>query len=319
MSDYSFRIRLERSPSTTADIEANSIEIPVPEDVPDLVLCALDEDAPLKDADAWILKGSGWPSEQAAIDAGERCKNALMVALAHLRIGADLGGRVAKEGMITEVFKEKIEVETGRRALNDVLGLTVFESEPPPHFVKVGSPSVTVGIQEDKFTTVLAHLVQQPPALSGRESLSLELFLASFFQDTADARFLLLIMAVEALIEREDRPTDVVAHVDHLIDLTQSANDLPKSERDSLIGSLGNLKKQSLGQARRSLISSRLGDCTYQGESAVEFFERCYRARSELVHGNDPLPTQQDVDSLAATLEVLVSDLLSGGKLDTSH
>lgn len=319
MSDYSFRIRLNRSPNKTAGIGASFIEIPVPEDVPDLVLHTPGKDASLKDADYWILRGSGWPSKQAAIKAGERYKNVLMITLAHLRMGADFGDRSGQEGFITDVFKDKIEEETGQRVLNDVRGLMVFESEPPPRFAKVGPMSATGVIAGNKFTTVLSHLVQQPPAISGRESLSLELFFASFFQETADARFLLLMMAVEALIEEEDRPEEVVAHVEHLIDLTKNAEDLPEPERNSLLGSLGRLKTQSLGQARRSLISSRLGDSTYKGKSAVDFFEHCYNIRSKLVHGNDPLPAQQDVGSLAATLEGLVSDLLSGGKMDISY
>jgi hypothetical protein len=50
----------------------------------------------------------------------------------------------------------------------------------------------------------------------------------------------------------------------------------------------------------------------YGDRTAPDFFSYCYQMRSNLVHGNLPVPTFEEVGGVAATLEVFVSDLLTG-------
>lgn len=45
--------------------------------------------------------------------------------------------------------------------------------------------------------------------------------------------------------------------------------------------------------------------------TSAAFFTRCYDLRSDLVHGNMPLPTYEVLSQLVGTLEVFVSDLLT--------
>jgi hypothetical protein len=49
----------------------------------------------------------------------------------------------------------------------------------------------------------------------------------------------------------------------------------------------------------------------YQGLAPDIFFKKCYGIRSLLVHGSSDTPTPEEVDEIAASLEVMVSDLLS--------
>jgi hypothetical protein len=48
------------------------------------------------------------------------------------------------------------------------------------------------------------------------------------------------------------------------------------------------------------------------GESPELFFTNCYNMRSALVHGeSDERPSPSDVDIRAASLEIMIGDLLS--------
>ncbi|MGC5165573.1 hypothetical protein [Luteimicrobium sp. DT211] len=143
-----------------------------------------------------------------------------------------------------------------------------------------------------------------------RRRLAFAVYSSSFSVTEPDARFLVLMAALEALIEPKQRPSEVVDHVDALIASTKASN-LPDAEKASLVRSLNWLRVQSIGQAGRELAST-LGEKVYDGRKPAAFFKRCYSTRSDLIHGNIPLPERQDVDRMAAILQRFVGDLLSG-------
>jgi hypothetical protein len=165
---------------------------------------------------------------------------------------------------------------------------------------------------EARFCKVFQRAAESPVPLSDRDRLSHQLFHASFFQTSEDARFLLLVMAIEALIESPLRSAAELGHVDAWIKSTADAVGLPKIDKKSLLISLGWLRHQSIGRAGSELARARLGDRRYDGLSAVRFFRRCYELRSRLVHASPPVPSLTKIGAVVHQLEVFVSDLLSG-------
>lgn len=169
---------------------------------------------------------------------------------------------------------------------------------------------MTRGTTPESFLSAYAKSLEISPAISQREELSYTLFNASFFQPTADSRFLLLVMAIEALIQPEHRSDKSFTHVDSLIQQTKNS-DLPEQERNSILGTLHWLRYESINQAGRRIVTERIGDRTYIEKTAADFFTHCYQIRSNLVHGNLPIPTFEEIGGVAATLEVFVSELLT--------
>jgi hypothetical protein len=92
--------------------------------------------------------------------------------------------------------------------------------------------------------------------------------------------------------------------------------DLSTREKVQLKSRLGGLQSESIRQAGSRLVRERLGDRSYNGKPAEVFFETCYNFRSSLAHGETPLPTSNQINSVAAPLEVMVSHLLSTDLLD---
>ena len=309
MSDYTFRLRFNIPESTALEVHDTTLDLSGPHH-PSLSLSADEKGQSIKEAKGLVLKGSGHPSETAAVSTGEALRDALTLALAYCRIGADFGDRAGRGGF-TNVGLRMLEQETGSRVMNEIHGLMVYPTSPPPKLARSGHPTLILATPAEKFARAFAHAASTGYVLSERERLSYFLFTSSFFERSPDARLLFLVMSVEALIHLQPRPARVAQHVESLIALTRDAPDLAPSERDSLLGRLQWLRRESIRQASRRLIADKLGGNTYADQPASDFFLHCYDLRSALVHGSQPYPTKEEVGSAAANLEVLVANLLA--------
>lgn len=314
MPDFSFRVRFLRSPTDTVNIDAPRWEWSIGEDLPSLVLCSHQQEDVIKDSKTLVFKSEGWPSEEDAAQASGKYVPALMLTLARLRVGADFGSR-APNSAFTRAGLGMLEKESGFRVLNDVHGLMFYESEPHPRFVNFGA-DVIREVNQRHLEQVFSIAVEETGQPTERERLALDLFNASFFQHSADSRLLVLVMAVEAVLDPPLRSEKAVTHIESMITATKESELLSPNEKQSLLGSLNWLKCESINQTARKLVANRLGERKYMEKEAPAFFSYCYNLRSQLVHGEHPLPTQEEIGSAVGELEVFVSDLLSGNLRD---
>lgn len=306
--DYSFRIRLNRCPTTAIQTDKAEVAFDVHEKNVSVLLRSSQENS-LKDSESLVLVGGSYSNEELANASGVRYRDALMVALAGSQVGVDFGFRAAK-GVFTSHGLEWAGTRVGARVLNDVHGLMVYETEPRPRFVSM-TATPTVGKDADAVVSNVQTAIQARPILSDRELVSFTLFNASFFQPTSDTRFILLVMSIEALIDRNERREDAVELVDALIENANRSN-VEQKEKDSIVGSLRQLRKESINQAGQRLAVDRLGaDARYQELRPREFFAKCYKIRSNLAHGNTPLPDFNEVGSVASALQLFVADILT--------
>jgi hypothetical protein len=310
MPRFSFRVRFHRSPVDTINISSSKWEWNIGEDSPVLLLCSYKQEEAIKDSKTWIFKSEGWASEEEASQAAKRYVDALALTLVRLRIGADFGNRAPKSAF-TSSGLAMLGVQGSSRVLNDIHGLMFYESEPPPCFATMRAKGLR-GVPQDHFEKIFSHALAHPRVLIDRERLSLELFNASFFQKSADSRFLVLMMAVEALLEPSPRSSAAALHVESMIVATQRSESLSPEEKESLMGALSWLRYESINQTGCRLAEKCLGGQVYMDKKAPSFFSYCYNLRSRLVHGKHPMPSRQEIDSAVAQLEVFVSDILSG-------
>jgi hypothetical protein len=302
---YCFRLRFNLG--DTSKLECEDAEWVVRRDAGrrHISLVVADGSRSIAEARRLALRGSGFATAAEAEAAGKLWRSRLMRAFACIRVGADFGDR-ASHGMFSPAGLAAFSA-SGQRSLNDVHGLMIFECEPAPVFVGLGSLSVAVSSPHHRLVEAVAT-AQAAGRFSAAEEVAYDLFSASFSQTSADARFALLMMALEALLEPRLRSEEARAHVGRLIEFTK-ASGLPSSEIDSMIGAIKWLNSESIGQTGRR-VARTLEPRTYAGESPATFFTRCYELRSRLMHGHHPLPTRQDVDQRAAGLEIFVADLL---------
>lgn len=306
---YSFRLRGIRSPTDTIETERREIHLAVDGAPAPLLLCNPDPNGNLKNAKSYVLSGRGYASPEHATEAGRAFKAALTIALARHRVGMDFGDRAKIGGVITSHGQAMFEARFQRRMLSDTHGLMTFASDPAPAFMRMEGQMLR-GTNLERFVGDFESATRSRPRLSDREQLAFTLFNLSFFGDNADSRFVLLVMAVEATVELANRCDAAVRHVNDLVERTKGAQ-IPEQDRKSILGSLKYLRREPISASGRALCERRLGDRVYGGRRAAKFYSDCYGLRSDLVHGNQPFPTHEEVSSAAGELERLVADLLT--------
>jgi hypothetical protein len=180
-----------------------------------------------------------------------------MIALAKGRIGADFGYRAPKNSF-TQHGLRAFFPPGERVSLNNVHGLMVYPSEPKPQFVAYGPLSLNRGVTVEAFHAEFFVAEERSRKLTDRERLAFVLFNSSFFQPGADARFLLLTMAIEALIEPAQKSSKAIQLVDGFIKQTKESA-VQRSEKDSLIGSLKWLRDEYISKAGQRLAKEKIG------------------------------------------------------------
>lgn len=271
-------------------------------------LSSTDPEQPLSDATSLVIRGEGFANAAEAAGDGEVWRDVISRALARLHLAADFGDRRPSGGLTSEGERYWSAVE-GRPVLADTPGVTVYRCNPSLAFMRMEAKGCRrpSSEQTDQVFRAASDLGER---LTPVERLAFDLFSGSFFQPSADARLLMLTMALETLIDPQPRSRETQAHVGRLIAATQTSL-LTTAERESLAGSLSWMLTESIGQAGRRLART-LEPRRYMDLSPSKFFTRCYELRSALVHGHVPQPTMIEVDLLAANLTVFVGHLLSG-------
>ncbi len=314
MTDHTFRIRIQIAPNETINIDTSNL------DLSDLAEAQIEissghPETPIRESKQLILRGSGYGSEDAAIEAGEYFRDIITIALAKLHIGADFGDRAPRSGF-TSYGLSRVQDSTSQRSLNNVHGLMVFETDPSPVFVSMGEAKVIRGSNQERFLNAFSLAFRSGIKLSGRERLAYDIFSASYFARSQDARLIMLTMAIEILSTQSPRPIQVREHIDELIALTQFSDQVSHNERKSLVGALKMLMNESIGRAGRRFIEEALGKRKYQEMPAKKFFRYCYVLRSKLVHGADPFPDRSEISYAASNLETMVANLIAISILD---
>ncbi|MDX6704214.1 MAG: hypothetical protein QOI48_60 [Solirubrobacteraceae bacterium] len=307
---YCFRIRFFLSGPLRINLSKSEVALAKPSEDGELVVLRAHglSPPPISSTSHLIVEGRDYDTSAEALDAGEHWRGILEKAFAASNLGADFGDR-GPTSVLTDVGARVLEVRLGHPVMNDTHGVMAYQCEPRPRFVST-SATLTAGRSGEHLLRAIAEARAAGARLSAQERVAYDLYSASFSVSAADARFVLLMMAVETLLKLLPRADAVRAHVEDLISLTEST-DIPQGERASIVGTLRWLFNESISQGGRRLAST-LEERTYSGETPGKFFTGCYDLRSKLVHGSYPRPTFEEVNVKAGALECFVRDLLAG-------
>jgi hypothetical protein len=254
-----------------------------------------------------VITGGPYSSAEAAEARGQATVKALLVTGASLTLGVNLG-RDASAGGVTEAALRHYSEQTGVRMLEDLPGLTTYDSSVDTKFL--GSRVTAVrGIAPENFEKPFLSAVQSEPAMSAKVQLALELCSLSRFEATPRARFLTLVMALEALVEQKNRPTVVRRFLKLIIGLLAGAK-MHDSEKDSLRGGLERLKRESIGKSARKLGRKHLDNSEYMGMKPDRFITYIYGLRSELLHEGQITSAGVSLRQVLTATDEFMRDLL---------
>jgi hypothetical protein len=301
---FSFRIRVQLPP--TLRIQSDESKITLLEGSPGVQLSVIG-DVSFSDSHDLKLTGSGYEIQDDAESAGRTWISAMQVALSELEIGADFGYR-RQSGRVGPALRESARESHGVELLAEPYRLHVYPTELNPMYVS-GSAKALTGRRADDLGERVRLAVCNRRVFTEQQTLAYHLFSASFFEINPDSRLVLLVTAIETLIERNPREDAIRNHVASLIGATKACDSLTAAQIEGLCSGLSDLKKESITQAGRRLTSGLSG--TYgDDQSASDFFADCYKLRSKVVHGSFPRPDVAIVSVRAGQLRTFVANLL---------
>lgn len=303
---YRFRLRWTLEPGRTLqELEGPAIIL-----LPGIGRCEIKPMSPATESEGHSLTliGPAFDSPEKAILQAERALGGLLVTTLRLGFAIQLQSR-RPEGVITQFGMEWFAQQIGGidTVYRDRLGVTVFEERGNTRFVSMGNPSILV---TSKFAPFIAEWDCEPTAtLSRRNLIAYELYASSRFESSSRARFLLLVMAIEALGIQEDRLKDEQAVIAQLLEHVSTC-ELPEPRRTALMNGIRGLKKVSIGETCRRLVAQAIEADAVTDPNAATHFQDCYRIRGKIVHsGKTPPPSQLTNES--NRLEKTVRELLT--------
>lgn len=270
-------------------------------------------DQDVSDAYSLTLRASGYRSEAAARVAGFRWRGVLERAFAYARAGADFGDRREGGLRFASHVQRAMEEEAGSPVLPHRYGLMVFPTHPDPQFLQFSAHGIAHPVRGRLVAALKSEAAFLP--VSDSEHLAYTLYGSAFFIDVSpEARFMMLMMAVEALMEQAPRSQAARVKLDAIVSEVQKSDDLDLEERKALVDALQLQKRESLSQAGRRLAAS-LNGRMYADKPPSDFFTQCYRVRGKLAHPRGAGVRREDIESLIGPLQDFVGDLLAGTAL----
>jgi hypothetical protein len=298
-SSYGFRIRFNLPTGRQVNEPAKEVKIEVAGIKEDVLLKAYGAST-IKDAHILLLIGTGFNTEEYAFQVGERIRRALLLTSTSLQLGVDVGMKPIKYGDNSSVIQFAEEQDI--LLLEDIHGLCTYpECYSNISFGEVFPPNVVIGQPLDKLQKGIERYYKLDLKLNRKLTLALELYNSSYYEASLKARFLTLIIAVEALADQKRLSNGLIQLLDELIDLTKQK--ISGTAADSLADRIGNLKRESISKSCSNLIES------YLGKEDTKFFKDCYEVRSCLMH-NGIIKDPKDFGSKVPKLDKLISKLL---------
>ncbi|MBF6082008.1 hypothetical protein IU485_11625 [Nocardia cyriacigeorgica] len=259
------------------------------------------------DSSELVLQGGPYSTEQEAIGAGKRWRQRVSIAFAQQRVGVDLGRDDQTSPIESPVSAEMFE-KFGVNWYHDRHGLLILPTEEAVFGrltadVKAVRNMVHLHAEFDRVQSSVK-------AVTEGQELALTLIHSARFDPNPETRFVVLVTAIEAMVEQRAVPSDAAALIDKFITEVQDS-DLEAPVRDALVRHMGNGKRESVGAAARRLVDSSLDGREYNGMTPRKFFTTCYGLRSDLVHGNLTRPPAENLAQLNPILDGFVLDLIN--------
>jgi len=261
----------------------------------------------IKDCESPAVIGKLFTSEDEAMLAAQQSKRALLYWSIKQRVGIDFGDG-KQRSIVTKAGLSYFEKQWGCPVRNDIHGIDIYEHVEELRFVR-SSAKPRVGKHLPRLVDTFQHEFAGKRHFTEKQLLASEIYASSFFDVSPRSRFITLITAVEALSERVKRSDNIDALVEELKAKAKKVI-LDDDTRNSIMGRLGDLKYQSIGEAGRTLVGRLLPAELHNRCSSVDFFTKSYNLRSDILHLGTIPDKKVDVLDLANKMEEFVHRLL---------
>lgn len=279
-------------------------------------------DRTIREENRFTLRGEGYSTEDEAREDGERWMSALAMGFVAELVPPDFESRRPRGGFAQPLLDQfNTEAAGVARVYGDQTGLLVVPEDPPPMWGRLEANAEAIR-NASATAAAIRRAYDEGLRPDERTMLAIDLYSAAeTVAEDADARFVMLMFAVEAMIEVGQRSETQVAVLDALREDLSKAADIDPVDRREMREALAGLRRESISAAGRRLAAT-LAPRVYDNRSAVNFFRYAYTIRSKLVHGNfgERRPAVEQVRALHGPMLWFVRDLiLARGGADWPH
>jgi hypothetical protein len=259
----------------------------------------------------YSIQSGDFATPDEAHAAGERAQNALLLTSLRRGYGISLRPRTPG-GFITEYGKHFLSGGQYDTVYDDAYGLTVFEAVGRFAFAKAPEAIALISEGVTGLIEALRAAATPPPASDPRTLVSYDLFANSRFENSARARFLLLVMSIESLVAQDERTTPELTAVEAAIQAVNSATipGLLPDQRQALVNGISGLRRVSINFAVQAYLRAACAAGIVSAGDSPTTFGRSYGIRSKIVH-RGMTPEASELGNLSSALEVVAKELLT--------
>lgn len=293
---YSFRNRMILSAEVSSVDDINRFVLSDENTDEHVEILGPDGDANLWGAMELRLRGSGYPSPEAAIEAGKHWRDILTVAFAHYERGIELGPDDTPYMPHYSFGRFNFPTHKGRK-MRDTPKLVVFPTDREPDY---GNWNMNFG---DSLEAI--ELIHRGPitwlkkrtgwTLNDKQRLAYKFIHSSFFESDVEAKYILLFTGIEALIPKALRKEQFVEVLRKLRLNLAAMPDLDESARDSVDKLLEYKENESIRYRGRNFVKV-LGDEIFDEKTPENYFLEAYNTRNKLAHANVNRPTAEGLN-----------------------
>lgn len=251
------------------------------DDGTELTLVARDADE-LRNAAKFHFDSAGYPNEQKAREAGERLRSRLKVINCALGLGMTIPTVDGNSGFVSEEIKEKAQ-KSGGVLLDTIVGLKIYPDDGT-HLEFVSAGKIKAYPSDPLYVLKgLKQIWDIDIKYDDQAGDALEILSLATKETSPKTKFLTTYLAMERLIETEPRTDSAQLLIDNFIEQVKKSH-LKREEVDSLVGSLGHLKRQSFSSAFSGFAKRISNPKEINGTPVQKFVSECISARNRIAH-----------------------------------
>ncbi len=287
-TEGAFRFRLTSATRVPGLIrlKANETDLELPDGHTLYVVARNAED--LLTATKLHFEAGGYATSAEALDAGERLRLRLRVLDAVFSLGLNVPTTDSIAGQLAQQPKEKIERDLGIIVMDDVWGLLVFPDDERHAECTVHAAAEVHPSDSRYWLDGLRQLWDAQIEFDDRAEDALTLLNLAGGETSPRSSFLVIYLALERLIPPKRRSQLSLVVIKRLKKLVMRASKRKRTpitdpERDALVGAIGRLEYESVGNALNRFASANAGNMV-EGMPFADFMKTCITVRHATAH-----------------------------------
>ena len=158
-----------------------------------------ENDQPYSDANWMLLVSSGFPTENAALEFGEKLQTIVEIAALCSRLGADTGLGEKLSWFNEDIYRKDGILKAHQRYAPDIHGLLVVPDDDQNVILRAGIARATTETDPVQFTIAMETLANQEITTGAEVKLPIQLLNLALINTDSLAKIVLAISAVESV------------------------------------------------------------------------------------------------------------------------